>query len=204
MASQEFTGLGDLRGRLARLSIATAAREAGLAVERLRAIEDGAAPSVFEIERLAMAYSVEPDALWDEPIRVGSDDCVTVLASQEEFGEFGDLTRAKILRVASATRDLRTLHELLGDSLIDDVSLAGDWTNAEVRRRLDDFPVPDAPIERQGVVARTAARAYSRGLIARDAMARFVGLTPVHDLEAILRYYQVKAPERPAWRHGPP
>ena len=63
MTDVEVEGLEQVRTGLARLSLGTAARESGLAIDRPRAVEGGAPPSVFEIERLARVYSVEADCL---------------------------------------------------------------------------------------------------------------------------------------------
>ena len=115
MTDVEVEGLEQVRTGLARLSLGTAARESGLAIDRPRAVEGGAPPSVFEIERLARVYSVEADCLWDEPIRVPSGDEVVLLTSLDEFTEVGDLTRAKILRAASAARDFVWLRRLVDE-----------------------------------------------------------------------------------------
>jgi hypothetical protein len=112
----EFEGLEQVRTGLARLSLGTAARESGLSIDRLRAVEGGVPPPVFEIERLASVYSVEADSLWDEPIRVPSGDEVVLLTSLDEFTELGDLTRAKILRAASAARDFVWLRRLVDET----------------------------------------------------------------------------------------
>lgn len=381
----EFAGLAELRKRHARLSIATAARGAGLATDRLHAIEAGAPPSVFEIERLAGVYAVDPDALWDDPIRIADGDSVSLLTSLDEFSDVGDMTRARILRVALAARDLKRLRELLGvthapwhpaapprrlqpyqqgaelaervrremrlgvntlpsvrdlvgehfpwiallyarlgaanspaglgfadsvrgpaialnldgknsNALVRRFSLAHElahllvdwnqgealasisgflhdtsldreqrangfaarllcpesvvqrltkyrdedaarvviedyglhyaaarlylhneaqihlppeppqslerilspapaWVEAEAPRGVEDFPIADAPVERRGVLARSAAQAYASGVIARDAFARYLGLTPVHDLEEVLGYFDMDVPD---------
>lgn len=113
----EFSSLADVRVRAARLSIATAATAAGLRLDRLRAIENGATPTVFELERLGQAYGVDADTLGDEPIRFTADDGVMLLASLDEFAEVTDITRARILQAANAARDLTSVRRLLGDDL---------------------------------------------------------------------------------------
>lgn len=117
MTTQEFAGLGDLRVKLARLSLPTAATAAPIDPDRLRALEAGAAPDVFEIEQLAAVYGVDADALWDDSIRLDPEDGVTVLASLGEFVEVGDLTRLKMLRAANAARDLTSLRRWLDEDL---------------------------------------------------------------------------------------
>lgn len=112
----EFSGLRDLRERLVRLSLETSATQARLEKSHLQALEEGTlVPSVLDIERLAAVYGVDPDCLWDEPILVDPQDAVSLLASLEEYAEVGDLTRARILRVANAARDLVELRRLLGE-----------------------------------------------------------------------------------------
>ena len=111
-----FQGLRDLRERLVRLSLGTVAEQAHLEKEHLRDLEEGRTePSVLDVERLAAVYSVDPDCLWDDPIRVDPQDAVSLLASLQEYAEVGDMTRVRILRAASAARDLVELRELLGE-----------------------------------------------------------------------------------------
>lgn len=116
MSSSTYKNLRDLRERLVNLRPATVAGFAGITQARLHEIEAGSDPSVFEIERLATVYGVDADALWDEPIHIASADAFGVLTSLDEFREVSDMTRAKILRAASAARDLITLRRLLGDT----------------------------------------------------------------------------------------
>jgi Zn-dependent peptidase ImmA (M78 family) len=117
MSTETFQNLGELRERLVNLRAATVAELAGIPRERLRSIEEGAPPSVFEIERLSAVYGIEADALWDDPIRLDGTDAAFVLASQEEFRGVSDTTRARMLRGATAARDLCTLRALLGDTV---------------------------------------------------------------------------------------
>jgi Zn-dependent peptidase ImmA (M78 family) len=116
MSRGTFKDFRELRERLVNLRAATVAELAGIPRGRLDEIEQGASPSVFEIERLATVYGIDADALWDDPIRLADSDTIEVLTSQEEFRGVTDMTRAKILRAASAARDLVTLRRLLGDT----------------------------------------------------------------------------------------
>jgi Zn-dependent peptidase ImmA (M78 family) len=117
-SSVAFENLRELRETLVYLRIDTVARETGIAVERLRAIELGANATVYEAEHLAALYGVDFDALYDTPIRVSATDCVGALPSLEEFREQDDLVRVKILRAASAAQDVVKLRRLLGQPVI--------------------------------------------------------------------------------------
>ena len=52
-------------------------------------------------------------------------------------------------------------------------------------RAVEDFPLPEVPFERRGVVAEAAVRAWARGLLPRDACARFLGVTPGAEIERV-------------------
>lgn len=92
------------------------ARLAGISIERMRAIEDqGAAPSVYEIEELARVYGIDSDILADEPIKLTPGDGVQVLTSRKEFRDIGDAVRARIVAAANAARDLSWLRKRLAD-----------------------------------------------------------------------------------------
>jgi Zn-dependent peptidase ImmA (M78 family) len=117
IGEEQFPGLAAVRQRLAKLSIATAASEAGLETERLRAIEEGDAPTVDELERIGDAYGVDADALSDDNLKLGADDGVLVLTRLDEFAEVSEHTRVRMLRAANAARDLITLRRTLGDDV---------------------------------------------------------------------------------------
>lgn len=101
-----FANLKELREKLLGYRFESVVRLTGLTVERLRAIEEGDSPTVHEIERLAGAYGIEDEKLGEVPIRLAPGDGVQVLASLPEFRDIDDVTRAKIVRVANAARDL--------------------------------------------------------------------------------------------------
>lgn len=117
MSRGTFKDLRDLREHLANLRAVTVAELRQIPRGRLNDIEEGAPPSILEIERLAAVYGIDADALWDEPIHLGDADAIGVLTSQDEFRQVSDMTRAKMLRAASAARDLVTLHQLVGDGI---------------------------------------------------------------------------------------
>lgn len=91
----------------------TVAELTRLGAARLRAIEAGEEPSVHELEVLAEAYGLDSDVLWDEPIVIPAQQVAAALASQAEFRDLGDLTRARLIRAARAARDLVRLREML-------------------------------------------------------------------------------------------
>lgn len=109
-----FSGLRELRERMLRFRPETVVELTGISRLRLEAIERGEAPSVLELERLADAYGVDSDLLWDEPIVIPPGHGVQALASLEEFQELGDMTRARVVRAANAARDLVFLRRRLG------------------------------------------------------------------------------------------
>lgn len=65
---------------------------------------------------------------------------------------------------------------------------------AEAPEGLLGFPIDDVPVERRTVLALAAARCYSSGLLARDAFAEALGVTPAHDLEAVLDWFALPMP----------
>lgn len=115
MRTNSFQDLGELRRSLVRLRIETAAAQSGLTVARLRELEGGDEPTVYELERLASAYGIEADTLFDVPIVLNAGDGVNLLASLDEFRDIDDLGRARILRAAAAARELVTLRRRLRD-----------------------------------------------------------------------------------------
>lgn len=155
--TQAYKNLWELRERFANLRAGTVADLAGIGRERLNLIEQGAPPSVFELERLALVYGIDADALWDDPIVVDDADAVGVLTSQEEFRGVGDLTRARMLRAASAARDLRTLRGLLGDA-------------AEPPPRLPSPPPSLTPYQQGAALAEDLRRRLSLGVRAIPSM----------------------------------
>lgn len=108
-----FEGLRQLRERMFDFRPGTVAEISRIAPVRLAAIEDGAPPSVYELEQLAAVYGLEADLLSDDPIVVPDEHGAAALASQEEFRDLGDLGRVRVIRAARAARDLVTLRKLL-------------------------------------------------------------------------------------------
>lgn len=108
-----YAGLRELRERMFRFRPGTVAHLARIEEARLEQIEAGDAPSVFELEALAEVYGLDSDVLWDEPIVVPSEDAAAALASQDEFHDLGDMTRARLVRAARAAKDLVSLRRLL-------------------------------------------------------------------------------------------
>ncbi len=68
------------------------------------------------------------------------------------------------------------------------------WEEAERPRGVEDFPVAGVVYERRGVLAHAASTAYARGLIPRDAFARFLGVTPADALENVLGLFGLDPP----------
>ncbi|MBK6533136.1 MAG: helix-turn-helix transcriptional regulator [Deltaproteobacteria bacterium] len=99
------------------MRVETVAHVTGIKLGRLRAIEDGADPTVLELEQLAETYGVDVETLWEMPISLSPGDGVTVLTSVDEFRDVDDVTRVRILRAATAARDLVTLRRRSGDPL---------------------------------------------------------------------------------------
>jgi len=76
--------------------------------------EQGAIPTVFEIETLSKVYGIDAELLSEEPIRLAPGDVVEVMTSLDEFRELDDITRFKIVAAANAARDLVRLRQLEG------------------------------------------------------------------------------------------
>jgi len=76
--------------------------------------EQGAAPTIFEVETLSRIYGIDAELLSEEPIHLSPGDGVEVMASLEEFQELDDITRFKIVSAANAARDLVRLRECEG------------------------------------------------------------------------------------------
>ncbi|MBI5496922.1 MAG: ImmA/IrrE family metallo-endopeptidase [Deltaproteobacteria bacterium] len=68
------------------------------------------------------------------------------------------------------------------------------WVEAEQARGIEDFPIRMAPLERRGVAAQVAAAAYSRGIVPRDAFARYLGIAPTESLEDVLGFFGLDPP----------
>jgi Zn-dependent peptidase ImmA (M78 family) len=110
-----WNNLGDIRAKLLGYRRETVARMAGIALERLEAIEEhGEIPSVFEVDALSRLYGIAPEILGEEPIRLAPGDSVVTLTSLEEFRGLDDVTRARVVAAANAARDLVELRKLAG------------------------------------------------------------------------------------------
>lgn len=107
---REFQSLRELREKLLGYSLGFAARKSGLAQDRLEAIESGEPAALWELERLAGIFGLDPDLLEEEPpIKISRGDAIGVLMSLDEFRDVGDETRLRVVQAASAARDLTTL-----------------------------------------------------------------------------------------------
>jgi hypothetical protein len=114
VSSKSYKNLKEVRESLGYRNLETVGRQARISIDRMHAIEGGAAPSVYEIEELGRVYGIDPDILADEPITLSSGDGVEVLTLRKEFRDVTDIVRARIVAAANAARDLGTLRKLLG------------------------------------------------------------------------------------------
>lgn len=113
-----FENLREVRDQLVGMDRDFVARASRIGVSRLEAIECGdVAPTIDELERLALLYGVDAETLEDEPIQLSYGDGVAFLTRTSEFREIGDAVRAKIIAVANAARDLGELERLLGHTI---------------------------------------------------------------------------------------
>ena len=103
-----------IRENLIGYQLASAARYAGISVERLKEIENGAEPSFYEIEELARIYGIDSETLDQNPIDLKMGDSVRVLTSQEEFRDLDDAIRLRVVQAANAARDLASLKVITG------------------------------------------------------------------------------------------
>lgn len=116
MSDLVFDSLASLRSNLAGLHQTTAAEVSGIPLHRLKVIEAGDAPTVYELDRLADAYGVDVDALYETPIRIDSTDGISLLLSMSEYrDDVNDWTRARVIRAANAARDVNVVRALLGN-----------------------------------------------------------------------------------------
>jgi Zn-dependent peptidase ImmA (M78 family) len=156
-----YNDLRAMRDGLTRLREGTVAAEAGLSLQRLREIERGGEPSVYELEQLAAVYGVDVESLFDEPIRLPHGDGVNLLASLDEFRDLDDVRRVRVLRAASAARELVQVRRRLGEAAID----------------LPRLPVPDPALSpyRQGAeLAQALRRELNLGVGAIPSARDFV------------------------------
>lgn len=103
-----------IRENLIGYQLASAARYAGISVERLNEIENGAEPSFYEIEELARIYGIDSETLDQAQIDLKMGDSVRVLTSQEEFRDLDDAIRLRVVQAANAAKDLATLKAITG------------------------------------------------------------------------------------------
>ena len=112
MQARRFKNLKELRERLLGYSRDAVCRLGDLPVDRIRAIEDhGDAPTVSELETLASLYGLDAELLGEEPIVLGADDPIEVMASLEEFQAVSDSTKARIVAASRAAIDLTGLRQ---------------------------------------------------------------------------------------------
>ena len=115
MGKGSYASLRSVRTELLGYRARSVSRLTGIRLERLREIEEqGASPTVFELEAMAKLYGLDADLLADEPIVLRPGDAVEALTYSEEFVELADTVRARIVAAATAARDLRRLQELDG------------------------------------------------------------------------------------------
>jgi hypothetical protein len=114
VSSKSYKSLKEVRENLGYRSLETVARQARVSIERLHAIEEGAAPSVYEVEELGRVYGIDPEILADEPITLSPGDGVEVLTLRQEFRDVSDVVRGRIVAAANAARDLGSLRKLMG------------------------------------------------------------------------------------------
>jgi Zn-dependent peptidase ImmA (M78 family)/transcriptional regulator with XRE-family HTH domain len=114
VSSKSYRNLKEVRENLGYRHLETVARQARISIERLRAIEEGTAPSVYEVEELGRVYGIDPEILADEPITLSPGDGVEVLTLRQEFRDVTDVVRTRIVAAANAARDLGSLRKLMG------------------------------------------------------------------------------------------
>lgn len=68
----------------------------------------------------------------------------------------------------------------------------------EAPRGLIDFPLDAVPFERRGVVAEAVVRAWAAGVLSRDAVARYLAVTPGEAVERVADYFAVDLPPEAA------
>jgi len=156
MVRGTFADLKELREKLLGYRFESVVRLTGLAPERLRAIETGADPTVYEVERLAEVYGVDEEKLGEVPIELSPGDGVQVLASLAEFREIDDVTRARIVGAANAAREFVRLLRMESE----------DDPRNRFRKELGAVPGPNrrfAPFRQGGMLATWVRRRWKLG-----------------------------------------
>lgn len=148
--------------------------------------------SQFDVERRANAFAVR--LLCPEPVlrRLESQHGDAVRVASELMSQYGLPYGAVRLYIRNETQ-----LEPLPASPSASITLQRPdhaWEAGEEPLGLREFPEQSTPNERRTLVARAAAQAYSRDLISRDRFAEVLRLTPVHELEAVLDYFELDPP----------
>ncbi len=107
--------LKELRRDVIGYRLETVFHHTGIPLERLKSIEDGDAPDVSEIEALATVYGIPSDILSEEPIRFSHINGVHLLARRNEFQEWNEHIRYRIVQISNTARDIANLRALVGE-----------------------------------------------------------------------------------------
>ena len=119
-----------IRENLIGYHLASAARYAGISVQRLDEIENGAEPSFYEMEELAHIYGIDSETLDQAQIDLRVGDSVRILASQDEFKDLDDAIRLKVVEAANAAKDLATLKVITGAEAASDIPAMSEFPTA--------------------------------------------------------------------------
>lgn len=156
--------LQQIRKNLLGYKLSSAARYAGLAVERLNEIENGAEPSFYEMEALARVYGIDSEILDQEQIDLKAGDSVSVLALQEEFKDLDDAIRLKVVEAANAAKDIVTLRALTGHQIF----------ASDIYARLTTVVRPPEPWAQGAEIAKLLRNELALGTSEIDSMRELV------------------------------
>jgi hypothetical protein len=141
----------------------------------------------LERERRANAFAVR--LLCPESV-LRSLDADRPLDSVRQLLEYG-------LHYAAIRLDLRVEAGIEVPLIMPPGQLSGmepELERAEAPIGVDSFPLKDAPPERRTLVAEAAARAYASGLIVRDELADYIGVTPADNVASVLDHFGFPIP----------
>ncbi|MEO5332298.1 MAG: ImmA/IrrE family metallo-endopeptidase [Magnetococcus sp. YQC-5] len=91
----------------------TVCQHTGISLHRLESIENGDAPDIAEIESLATIYGIPSDILSELPIQLSPDFNVQILARRNEYQEWNEHIRYRIVQISSAARSLANLRGMV-------------------------------------------------------------------------------------------
>lgn len=107
--------LRELRENTLGFRLQTVSQHTRIPLDRLESIETGDAPDIAEIESLATVYGVPSDILSENPIALAPENAVHLLTLRNEYQEWNEHIRYRIVQISNVARDLTDLRALATD-----------------------------------------------------------------------------------------